>query len=123
MIPTDLFEFAYVPDWYGQLDELATMALPEPWKFRKPITETKNTDTPILERYINMIFRKQSIDYNTNPDTAAKFFMWKMSMPVFIQACTITATKRFTAVLNAIKNLIPHLNGIFVDFAMKCRHE
>ena len=23
MIPTDLFEFAYVPDWYGQLDELA----------------------------------------------------------------------------------------------------
>lgn len=27
MIPTDLFEFAYVPDWYGQLDELAEMAL------------------------------------------------------------------------------------------------
>lgn len=27
MIPTDLFEFAYVPDWYGQLDELAAMAI------------------------------------------------------------------------------------------------
>ena len=76
MIPTDLFEFAYVPDWYGQLDELAEMALPEPWRFRKPAVETKNTDTPILERYINIIFRKQSIDYNTEPDPgkASKFF-------------------------------------------------
>lgn len=76
MIPTDLFEFAYVPDWYGQLDELAEMALPELWRFRKPAVETKNTDTPILERYINIIFRKQSIDYNTEPDPskASKFF-------------------------------------------------
>ena len=76
MIPTDLFEFAYVPDWYGQLDELAEMALPEPWRFRKPAVETRNTDTPILERYINIIFRKQSIDYNTEPDPgkASKFF-------------------------------------------------
>lgn len=76
MIPTDLFEFAYVPDWYGQLDELAAMALPESWRFKKPTAATKNTDTPILERYINMIFRKQSIDYNTepNPNRAAKFF-------------------------------------------------
>ena len=53
MIPTDLFEFAYVPDWYGQLDELAEMILPESWRFNKPTFETKNIDTPILERYIN----------------------------------------------------------------------
>lgn len=33
MISTDLFEFAYVPDWYKQLDELAAMALPESWRF------------------------------------------------------------------------------------------
>ena len=69
MIPTDLFEFAYVPDWYGQLDELAEMILPESWRFKKTTSETKNIDTPILERYINSIFRKQSIDYNTSPDT------------------------------------------------------
>ena len=50
MIETDLFEFAYVPDWYGQLEQLAEMALPEAWRFRKPQTECKNTDTPILER-------------------------------------------------------------------------
>ena len=23
MLTTDLFDFAYVPDWYGQLDELS----------------------------------------------------------------------------------------------------
>lgn len=76
MIMTDLFEFAYVPDWYGHLDALQQMALPEPWRFRKPMVETKNTDNPILERYIHTIFRKQSIDYNTASDekAAASFF-------------------------------------------------
>ena len=51
MLTTDLFSFAFVPDWYGQLDELAQMALPEPWRFKKPTNVTKNQDTPILERY------------------------------------------------------------------------
>ena len=55
MLTTDLFDFAFVPDWYGQLDELSRMALPEPWRFRKPINVTKNQDTPILERYIHWI--------------------------------------------------------------------
>lgn len=67
LIP-DLFDFAYVPDWYGQLEELSDMALPEPWKFKKPSYETKNQDTPILERYIHTIFRKQSIDFNSARD-------------------------------------------------------
>ena len=48
----DLFSFAYVPNWYSQLDMLAEMALPEPWRFKNPIYLTKNPDTPILERYI-----------------------------------------------------------------------
>ncbi len=26
---TDLFDFAYIPDWYGQLEELEGMVLPE----------------------------------------------------------------------------------------------
>ncbi len=68
MIQTDLFDFAYVPDWFGQLDELKQMALPESWQFKKPAVETKNQDTPILERYINTIFRKQAIEYNSEPD-------------------------------------------------------
>ena len=58
MIAPDLFEFAYVPDWYGHLAELERLALPESWKFRKPSRETKNTDTPILERYILSITLK-----------------------------------------------------------------
>ena len=53
----DLFSFAYVPNWYSQLDMLAEMALPEPWRFKNPIYLTKNPDTPILERYIHTIFK------------------------------------------------------------------
>mgnify|MGYP005759608015 FL=1 len=44
----DLFEFAYVPGWYGQLDSLAGLALPEPWRFRDPKYCTKNPDTHTL---------------------------------------------------------------------------
>ena len=75
MIAPDLFEFAYVPDWYGHLAELERLALPESWKFRKPSRETKNTDTPILERYIHTIFRKQVIDFNSesDPRTTSRF--------------------------------------------------
>lgn len=73
---TDLFEFAYVPDWYGQLEELEGLVLPEPWKFKRPSAETKNQDTPILERYIHTIFRKQGIDFNSGKDEAeaARYF-------------------------------------------------
>ena len=70
----DLFSFAYVPNWYSQLAMLAEMALPEPWRFKNPIYLTKNPDTPILERYIHAIFKKQLIDYKEEriPSNAAK---------------------------------------------------
>ena len=76
MLTTDLFDFAYVPDWYGQLEELKEMALPEPWQFKKPSKETKNRETPILERYLHIIFRKQCIEFNSTEDAgkAAQFF-------------------------------------------------
>ncbi len=72
----DLFSFAYVPSWYCQLDELAELARPEPWRFREPIYSTKNQDTPILERYIHAIFKKQAIDFNEekNPEKAVQYF-------------------------------------------------
>lgn len=71
----DLFSFAYVPSWYEQLDELAELAIPEPWRFRNPNYYTKNSDTPILERYIHSIFKKQVIEYNNerNPVKAAEY--------------------------------------------------
>lgn len=55
---TDLFASVYVPCWYLQLDELAKLALPEPWRFKDTDYVTKNTDTPILERYIHSIYKK-----------------------------------------------------------------
>ena len=61
-IQSDLFEFAYVPDWYRHLHDLKCMVLPEAWQFKKPAVETKNAETPILERYIHTIFRKQAIE-------------------------------------------------------------
>ena len=69
LIP-DLFSNAYVPGWYHQLDMLAEMALPEPWRFKNPMYGTKNSETPILERYIHSIFRKQAIEYNEAADLA-----------------------------------------------------
>ncbi len=68
MIYADLFDFAYVPSWYDRLDELAAMALPESWRFKNPAVPPKNQDTPILEKYIHYVFKKQVIDYNTEPD-------------------------------------------------------
>ena len=62
MLLTDLFASAYVPYWYLQLDELAKLALPEPWRFKNTGHATKNADTPILERYIHSIYKKQVID-------------------------------------------------------------
>ena len=67
---TDLFSFSFVPNWYLQLDALAELALPEPWRFRSGSYSEKNYDTPILERYIQSIFRKQVIDYNAATDKA-----------------------------------------------------
>ena len=42
MIAPDLFEFAYVPDWYGHLAELERLALPESWRFRHFMIFKKN---------------------------------------------------------------------------------
>ena len=71
MIPTDLFQFAYIPSWYEQLYELSQLAAPKPWRFRQPTYETQNIETPILERYINQVFRKQAIDYSCAPEGQA----------------------------------------------------
>ncbi|MFR1990749.1 MAG: hypothetical protein ACLS3C_12120 [Oscillospiraceae bacterium] len=57
---TDLFSFSFVPNWYLQLDALAELALPEPWRFRSGSYSEKNYDTPILERYIQSIFANRS---------------------------------------------------------------
>lgn len=62
----DLFDFAYVPGWYWQLDCLEEMALPEPWRFREPAYSTKNLDTPILERYIHFLRSRRACGAGTS---------------------------------------------------------
>lgn len=77
-IACDLFQFAYVPAWFEQLYELSQLAMPEPWRYQKPSYETQNSDTPILERYINQVFRRQAVEYNyaQSPQQAdAAFYM------------------------------------------------
>ena len=39
----DLFSFAYVPNWYSQLDMLAEMALPESVAIQKPYILNKKS--------------------------------------------------------------------------------
>ena len=68
---TDLFSFAYIPAWFEQLYTLAQLATPEPWRYKNPEYETQNTETPILERYINQIFRKQAVEYNCASESQA----------------------------------------------------
>lgn len=67
-IQTDLFLFAYMSDWYDKLAELADMTIQEPWRFRDAGYQTKNTQTPILERYIRETFRMQATAYNAATD-------------------------------------------------------
>ncbi len=76
----DLFQFSYVPTWYEQLYELSQLAMPEPWRFKEPSYETQNDQTPILERYIHQVFRKQAIDYGyalTEQEADSLFFLRK----------------------------------------------
>ena len=76
IIQTDLFSFAYIPSWFDQLDALAEACLSESWRFRNPNPLIKNTDTPILERYIKAVFHKQAVDWQTaeNPYEADRAF-------------------------------------------------
>lgn len=64
MIPTDLFSFAFIPAWYEQLYDLSQFAVPEPWAYQRQEPGAANPETPILERYIHQIFRKQAVEYN-----------------------------------------------------------
>ena len=59
----DLFSFAYIPAWYEQLHKLKLMARPEAWQYKMYDPNSQNTETPILERHIQQIFKKQSIEY------------------------------------------------------------
>jgi len=54
-----LKDFAFLPDFYGQLDKLAGMALPEPWCYASPEKERFNQTTHILEKHLYLTFEEQ----------------------------------------------------------------
>lgn len=119
ILTPDLFSFAYVPQWYLHLDQLAEMALPEPWRFRNPIYLTKNPITPILERYIHAIFRKQLIDYReeTNAGQASGCFHIENEAACFH---TGLYTKRYKAIFGCFdrnKKRDSMLDWYFTGFA------
>lgn len=118
---TDLFEFAYVPDWYGQLEELEGLVLPEPWKFKRSSVETKNQDTPILERYIHTIFRKQSIDFNSAKDEAeaARYFHVENECACFHTGLYTGRYKAVYGFLTGIRGVTPCWTGISGGSAMR----
>lgn len=86
-LQTDLFDFAYVPEWYRHLYDLKCMALPEAWQFKKPAVETKNLETPILERYIYILSfanRLLNLIRNWKRRKYQSIFMQKMNTLAFI---------------------------------------
>ena len=91
----DLFDFAFVPDWYGQLDELAQIALPEPWRFKKPTNVTM-------------------------PEKQHSFSMWRTRGPVSIPGFTTAGIKGFTLSLTGTTERIPCWNGISGDSVTNC---
>ena len=58
-MPQTLKDFAFLPDFYSQLDRLAGMTLPEPWCYSRPEKERFNQTTHILEKHLYLTFEEQ----------------------------------------------------------------
>lgn len=71
-IPSSIFEFAFFADWFGMLNYLEEMAMPENWNFRTPSPERKNQRNPILENYVLHTFGRLAKEYNEAPDQATR---------------------------------------------------
>jgi hypothetical protein len=70
-MPSPLFEFAYFPDWDGNVDFLARLAQPENWSYRF----AQNTRAhPVLSSYLHYTFERiqaqDKIVYTPNKDRA-----------------------------------------------------
>lgn len=122
-LQTDLFDFAYVPEWYRHLYDLKCMALPEAWQFKKPAVETKNFETPILERYIHTIFRKQAIEFNSESveEKASKYFHVENECACFHTGLYTPRYKGIYGFFGRNKRWTLCLNGISEVSAMNCR--
>lgn len=73
MLPYDLFDFGYFPRWLDSLDELESMAQPEPWAFPGDENPNRyNNLNPLLERYLNNVYTRAAGLYNEADDQDAR---------------------------------------------------
>lgn len=63
-----LFDFAYIPNLYDNLQYLAKIACTESWRFKMPAKESKVPDVAILDHYLRQVFNLLAILYNTERD-------------------------------------------------------
>ncbi|MEY8264991.1 DUF3825 domain-containing protein [Lachnospiraceae bacterium 64-25] len=81
------------------------------WSARSPggsgnlFFSTKNQDTPILERYIHAIFKKQAIDFNEekNPEKAAQYFYVENEYACFHTGLYTARYKAIWGVINLLE--------------------
>ena len=91
------------------MDELSKLVPPEPWRFKKLKYKTKNAHTAILGRYLHTIFRKQSIEFNSERDDlkAAKYFHVENESACFTQNYIPPIIKGFMPTLSGTTRGIP----------------
>ena len=109
MLKPDLFDFAFVPDWYGQLNELREMALPELLSLNAIYISFSASNA------LSLIFIQQGILKNR-----LSSFMWRMSAHVSILDFTTAGIKGFMPSLNGTTRRIPCWTGISGGSVMSC---
>lgn len=67
-IESDLYKFAFLPNWPNCLADLESKAIKENWKFTAPDTSKKNQDNPILQNYIEHTFNRLATLYNESDE-------------------------------------------------------
>jgi hypothetical protein len=71
-VPKYIFDFAFFADWFGMLNFLEEIALPEDWNFKNPSSERRNQRNPILENYITHTFDRLATEYNESTTDAER---------------------------------------------------
>lgn len=71
-IESDLYKFAFLPDWPTCLSDLEIKAIKENWKFTVPDISKKNQENPILQNYIEHTFARLATLYKDCDERTCK---------------------------------------------------
>jgi hypothetical protein len=67
MLPSELVQFAFIPNWYDKLKILEGLIPQEKWKY-VDTTLSRNTINPILENYLCHTFKRLLFERNLLPE-------------------------------------------------------